>query len=165
MVGFNPNEGGGYSDTVDIYIPLWSDSIQEPTMLTRGSGWYLHSIMVGFNPSVVVVDTYPGYIYIPLWSDSIHTLYKAQDESIIFTFHYGRIQSLLHRTFRCCHRTFTFHYGRIQSEARVIAWFASEQIYIPLWSDSIGCSSTDTSGVTTFTFHYGRIQSRLVQYR
>ena len=100
---------------LQIYIPLWSDSIEMCVRLVTGQTRftfhygriqsvtihcsiarlsYLHSIMVGFNPGTN--DAYEGF-------------------GMVFTFHYGRIQSIKAERVR----------------NRVIV------IYIPLWSDSI----------------------------
>ena len=121
-----------------IYIPLWSDSI----------------VKLPLRCSM------PMRIYIPLWSDSILEAARASFDRLIFTFHYGRIQSSrssrlissyfhLHSIMVGFNQRlpgavepavpeFTFHYGRIQSIRRI---------------RSRGRRSK-------FTFHYGRIQSQ-----
>ena len=109
---------------LQIYIPLWSDSIEMCVRLVTGQTRftfhygriqsvtihcsiarlsYLHSIMVGFNRSTAWLPPRSG----------------------VFTFHYGRIQSLKAERVR----------------NRVIV------IYIPLWSDSIAESGGDPNAI------------------
>ena len=75
-----------------IYIPLWSDSIARSTGRPAQTS-NLHSIMVGFNRDVRPACNRPDAIYIPLWSDSISDDPLFNSAIILFTFHYGRIQS------------------------------------------------------------------------
>ena len=71
MVGFNLPEDKDIYSELFIYIPLWSDSIE--------------------NDSLQIQTRL--YIYIPLWSDSIGTVVLKSIDANLFTFHYGRIQS------------------------------------------------------------------------
>ena len=120
---------------------------------------HLHSIMVGFNLQSHHRTGRQALIYIPLWSDSIAEIQLENPLLILFTFHYGRIQSAYWLCPECGASVFTFHYGRIQSILTIPhqhsqqnlhsimvgfnrgIWYRcarpATRIYIPLWSDSI----------------------------
>ena len=72
MVGFNPKVIVFFHFVKLIYIPLWSDSIT----------------------ITISISVRPYRIYIPLWSDSIQFRHGLEVDGIVFTFHYGRIQSV-----------------------------------------------------------------------
>ena len=93
MVGFNLVCEPVWMTDSFIYIPLWSDSIGTNAVRISCFRTYLHSIMVGFNPNSAFLRMPLISIYIPLWSDSIADPRLWLLLAIVFTFHYGRIQS------------------------------------------------------------------------
>ena len=106
MVGFNLDFYSFQAGFTSIYIPLWSDSI------------------VLLN--AFIVNSF--FIYIPLWSDSILIVLGVSQRDNIFTFHYGRIQSVAEVFLSNVAVVFTFHYGRIQSWPT--AWMNTLQSYL-----------------------------------
>ena len=181
MVGFNLKQTVSYETLYHIYIPLWSDSIgrirrgclrgsviyiplwsDSIEHIYKGRKWQKVIYIPLWSDSIEALDVLKNsttQIYIPLWSDSIVYRSKGIDSLPIFTFHYGRIQSLLFPLVQWFETIFTFHYGRIQSTVDAVWNVTSTHIYIPLWSDSILAYHWTPKDGTVFTFHYGRIQS------
>ena len=80
MVGFNRGSGTHSRPAREIYIPLWSDSIEADKL----------------------AEAAQDEIYIPLWSDSILMDSGERLGKTLFTFHYGRIQSQPETCHRAC---------------------------------------------------------------
>ena len=119
----------------------------------------LHSIMVGFN--LVGQQTLAVWIgiYIPLWSDSISRRKKMFEELKVFTFHYGRIQSMSSFLFVIALSAFTFHYGRIQSNTGGTLKTGTHEFTFHYGRIQSRCTMVSRVHLNLFTFHYGRIQS------
>ena len=93
MVGFNLPEDKDIYSELFIYIPLWSDSIENDSLQIQTRLYIYIPLWSDSIYELHLLKLQNRHIYIPLWSDSIGTVVLKSIDANLFTFHYGRIQS------------------------------------------------------------------------